>query len=251
MSTTIRLTRMGRKKRPFYRLVVLDSRKRRDGAYLANLGFYNPFTEPHEIKIHSDEIIEWLSKGATMSETARSLLRSEGVLHQYSLVKEGLEAAEIETRMNEWRITAEANRQKRDDAKAAKAAKIEAEAKAVAEAEAKEAAEAEAAEKAAAAVEAKAKADAEAAEKAAAEAEKAAAEPEEAPAEAEEAPAEAEEAPAETEEAPAEAEEAPAEAEEAPAEEAPVEAAAEPEAAEAEKTDDAEKAEEVKKDEDK
>ena len=137
MSTTIRLTRMGRKKRPFYRLVVLDSRKRRDGAYLANLGFYNPFTEPHEINIHADEIIEWLSKGATMSETARSLLRTEGVLHQYSLVKEGLDAAEIETRMNEWRATAEANRQKRDDAKAARVAEAAAEAKAAAEAEAK------------------------------------------------------------------------------------------------------------------
>jgi small subunit ribosomal protein S16 len=204
VSTTIRLTRMGRKKRPFYRLVVLDSRKRRDGAYLANLGFYNPFSEPHEINIHADEIIEWLSKGATMSETARSLLRTEGVLHQYSLVKQGLEAAEIETRMNEWRTTAEANRQKRDDAKAARVAEAAAEAKAVAEAEAKEAAEAEAAEKAAekaaAAAEAKAKADAEAAEKAAAEAEEAAAEPEEAPAEAEETAAEPEEAPAEAEE---------------------------------------------------
>jgi small subunit ribosomal protein S16 len=222
---------MGRKKRPFYRLVVLDSRKRRDGAYLANLGFYNPFTEPHEINIHADEIIEWLRKGATMSETARSLLRTEGVLHQYSLVKEGLDAAEIETRMNEWRTTAEANRQKRVDAKAAKAAKVEAEAKAAAEAEAKEAAEAEAAEKAAAAAEAKAKADAEAAEKAAAEAEEAAAEPEEAPAEAEEAAAEPEKAAAEAEEVAAEPEEAPAEAEEAPA--AP------------------EEAEEVKKDEDK
>ncbi|MCK9994927.1 MAG: 30S ribosomal protein S16 [Candidatus Krumholzibacteria bacterium] len=217
MSTTIRLTRMGRKKRPFYRLVVLDSRKRRDGAYLANLGFYNPFTEPHEINIHADEIIQWLSKGATMSETARSLLRTEGVLHQYSLVKEGLDAAEIETRMNEWRATAEANRQKRVDAKAAKAAKVEAEAKAAAEEEAKVAAEAEAAEKAAAAAEEKAKADAEAAEKAAAEAEEAASAAEEAPAEAE----------------------AEAKAEEAPAEEAPAE------------TEKVEEAEEVKKDEDK
>jgi small subunit ribosomal protein S16 len=235
VSTTIRLTRMGRKKRPFYRLVVLDSRKRRDGAYLANLGFYNPFSEPHEINIHADEIIEWLSKGATMSETARSLLRTEGVLHQYSLVKQGLEAAEIETRMNEWRTTAEANRQKRDDAKAARVAEAAAEAKAVAETEAKEAAEAEAAEKAAAAAEAKAKADAEAAEKAAAEAEEAAAKPEEVPAEAEEAAAEPEEAPAEAEVAAAEPEEAPAEAEEAAAE--PEEAPVEPE--------------EVKKDEDK
>ena len=109
MSTTIRLTRMGRKKRPFYRLVVLDSRKRRDGAYLANLGYYNPFTEPHEINIQSDEIIEWLGKGATVSETARSLLRSQGVLYKYSLVKKGMDAAEIDARMNEWQATAEFN----------------------------------------------------------------------------------------------------------------------------------------------
>ncbi len=183
MATTIRLTRMGRKKRPFYRLVVLDSRKRRDGAYLANLGFYNPFTEPHEINIHADEIIEWLSKGATVSETARSLLRSEGVLYRYSLVKQGLEAAEIDTRVNEWRANAEANLAKREDAKAEKAAKKEAEAKAAAEAEEQAKAEAEAAEKATAAAEEKAKAEAEAAEKAAEEAEAAAEAAEEAPAE--------------------------------------------------------------------
>jgi small subunit ribosomal protein S16 len=197
VSTTIRLTRMGRKKRPFYRLVVLDSRKRRDGAYLANLGFYNPFCEPHEIKIQSDEIIAWLNKGATVSDTARSLLRTEGVLYKYSLVKKGLDAGEIETRMEEWRTTAEANRQQRLDAMAAKVAKAEAEAKATAEAEAKAAAEVEAAEKAAekaaAMAEAKAKAEAEAAEKAAEEAAAAEEAVEEAPAAeaAEEAPVEA------------------------------------------------------------
>ena len=223
MATTIRLTRMGRKKRPFYRLVVMDSRKRRDGAYLANLGFYNPFTDPHEINIHADEIIEWMSKGATVSETARSLLKNEGVLYKYSLLKQDLDATEIEARMNEWRTTAEANRQKRLDAKAARVAEAEAAAKAVAEAEAAEKAEAEAAEKAAAEAEARAKAKAEADEKAAAEAE-------EAPAKAEEVPAEAEEAPAE----------AAASAEEVP-EEATTESA-EPEVAEAE---------EVKKEEDK
>ena len=182
MSTTIRLTRMGRKKRPFYRLVVLDSRKRRDGAYLANLGFYNPFTEPHEINLQSDEIIAWLDKGATVSDTARSLLRSQGVLYRYSLVKQGLDAAEIDSRMNAWQSNAEANEQKRTDAKAAKAALVEAEAKAAAEAEAKAAAEAEAAAKAAAAAEAKAAAEAEAAAKAA---DEAAAAAEEAPASAE------------------------------------------------------------------
>lgn len=175
MATTIRLTRMGRKKRPFYRMIVLDNRKRRDGAYLANLGFYNPFCEPHEVKLHEDEIISWLSKGATVSETAKSLLRSEGVLYRYSLVRQGLAAADIETRMTEWRASAEAGQAQREQAATAKAAAK----KAAEEAELKAAAEAKAAEEAAvaaaAAAEVKAVAEAAAAE-AAAEAAAAAAE---------------------------------------------------------------------------
>ncbi len=103
MATTIRLTRMGKKKRPFYRLVVLDSRKRRDGAYLANLGYYNPFVEPHEVSLHVDDCVEWLGKGAEASGTARSLLKREGILYKFSLVRQGLDAAEIEARMEAWR----------------------------------------------------------------------------------------------------------------------------------------------------
>ncbi len=174
MATTIRLTRMGRKKRPFYRLVVLDSRKRRDGAYLANLGFYNPFNEPHEVNLHDDDIISWLSKGATMSDTARSLLRSEGVLYKYSLIRAGLDDAAVETKMTEWRTAAEASAAERAQNAAAKvAAKKAAEEAEVKAAEEAAAAEAKAAEEAAAA-EAKAAADAAAAEAAEAEAAKAA-----------------------------------------------------------------------------
>ena len=103
LATTIRLTRMGKKKRPFYRLVVLDSRTRRDGAYLANLGYYNPFVEPLEVELHHDEIISWLSKGAQVSPTARALLKREGVLFQYSLVKQGLSADEVAAKMDAWR----------------------------------------------------------------------------------------------------------------------------------------------------
>ena len=175
MATTIRLTRMGRKKRPFYRMVVLDSRKRRDGAYLANLGFYNPFCDPAEVKLHENEIIDWLQKGATLSETAKSLLRSEGVLYKYSLIRQGLDEAAVAEKMTEWHAGAEAKlaeREKNAVAKAAaKKAAEEAEAKAAAEAEAKAAAEAAAAAAAeakaaeeAAAAEAKAAADAAAAE---------------------------------------------------------------------------------------
>ncbi len=108
MATTIRLTRMGKKKRPFYRLVVLDSRARRDGAYLANLGYYNPFVEPHEVDLRADEIVEWLGKGAELSTTARSLLKREGVLYQFSLIKQGLSADEVARKMEEWRPAHEA-----------------------------------------------------------------------------------------------------------------------------------------------
>lgn len=94
---------MGKKKRPFYRLVVLDSRKRRDGAYLANLGYYNPFVEPHQVELNIDECVEWLQKGAEVRDTARSLLKREGVLYKFSLVKAGLEAAEIEAKMEAWK----------------------------------------------------------------------------------------------------------------------------------------------------
>ncbi len=120
MATTIRLTRMGRKKRPFYRLVVLDNRKRRDGAYLANLGYYNPFIEPHEVELRTDEIIDWMGKGATVSETAKSLLRAEGVLYRYSLVKQGLDAAQVDAKLAEWRQSAEGRKQSRADAESAR-----------------------------------------------------------------------------------------------------------------------------------
>ena len=221
MATTIRLTRMGRKKRPFYRLVALDSRKRRDGAYLANLGYYNPFNDPHEVELHTDEIVAWLGKGATLSETARSLLKAEGVMYRYSLVKQGLDAAEVERLMDEWAAKSAA---RKEGAAAAASAKVEA--KRNERIKREEDAKAKVAEEAAAAAKA---AEEEAAAKAAEEAaeEEAAKAAEEAPAEAaaEEAPAEAaaEEAPAEAapEEAPAKAapEEAPAKAatEEAPA----------------------------------
>ncbi len=166
MATTIRLTRMGRKKRPFYRLVAVDSRKRRDGAYLANLGYYNPFNDPFEVELHTDEIISWLSKGATISGTARALLKGEGVLYRYSLVRQGLDAAEIDARMAEWLKTTEANKEKRAAEREAREAKAAAELKAKEEAELKAKEEAEAKAKA----EAEAAAAAEAAEAEAAEA---------------------------------------------------------------------------------
>lgn len=66
--TTVRLTRMGRKKKPFYRVVVTDSRRRRDSGWIESIGYYNPLTEPETIKIDMDRLNYWKSVGAKVSD---------------------------------------------------------------------------------------------------------------------------------------------------------------------------------------
>lgn len=80
MSVKIRLKRMGAKKRPFYRIVVADSRAPRDGRFIDTLGHYNPCVEPPEVKIDSERAQLWLSRGAQPTETAGSILKKQGVL---------------------------------------------------------------------------------------------------------------------------------------------------------------------------
>jgi small subunit ribosomal protein S16 len=71
--TTIRLTRMGRKKKPFYRIVVTDSRKRRDSGWIESIGYYNPVVEPKVFKIDEDRLNHWLSVGAQMSSKVKKI----------------------------------------------------------------------------------------------------------------------------------------------------------------------------------
>ncbi len=80
MAVRIRLKRMGAKKRPFYRLVVADSRAARNGRFIDTLGYYNPIAEPAEISIDTEKALDWLAKGAQPSDTARALLKKSGVL---------------------------------------------------------------------------------------------------------------------------------------------------------------------------
>lgn len=68
MATVVRLTRAGRKKLPFYRIVVTDSRKRRDSGYIEVLGYYNPMTEPEVIKFDAERLAYWKSVGAKLSD---------------------------------------------------------------------------------------------------------------------------------------------------------------------------------------
>lgn len=75
MSVRIRLTRRGRKNEPKYRLVVIEARKKGQGAYLENLGFYDPMTEPATLKIKKERVDYWLGVGAKPSHTVTNLLR--------------------------------------------------------------------------------------------------------------------------------------------------------------------------------
>lgn len=80
MAVRIRLKRMGAKKRPFYRLVVADSRTARDGRVIETLGHYDPLTDPATVKVDAERAKLWLSQGALPSDTARRLLVRAGVL---------------------------------------------------------------------------------------------------------------------------------------------------------------------------
>lgn len=80
MAVKIRLKRMGAKKAPFYRVVVADARAPRDGRFIEEIGYYNPLTDPAQVKIDKEKALKWLSNGAQPSDTVRSLFRREGIL---------------------------------------------------------------------------------------------------------------------------------------------------------------------------
>lgn len=82
MAVRIRLARHGRKKSPFYRLVVADSRSPRDGRFIEQLGTYDPMKDPAEIKIDEEAAVKWLRNGALPSDTARALLKKAGVMEK-------------------------------------------------------------------------------------------------------------------------------------------------------------------------
>jgi len=76
----IRLRRMGAKKAPFYRIVVADSRAPRDGAFIAEIGYYNPISDPIELKVDNEKAVEWINKGAQPTDTVRALLKKSGAI---------------------------------------------------------------------------------------------------------------------------------------------------------------------------
>lgn len=138
MAVKIRLQRHGRKARPFYHIVVADSRAKRDGKFIEKLGTYNPITNPATVTLDVDKSVDWLLKGAQPTNTARSILSYKGVMMKKHLLggvaKGAFDEVEMEKRFNAWLEEKEGkiNAKKEGLEKAAqedKAAKLEAERK--------------------------------------------------------------------------------------------------------------------------
>ena len=80
MAVKIRLRRMGAKKAPFYRVVVADSRYPRDGRFIEEVGYYNPVSDPAEIKIDAEKVTKWIQNGAQPTDTFRDLLKKQNII---------------------------------------------------------------------------------------------------------------------------------------------------------------------------
>ena len=119
MATKIRLQRHGSKKRPFYFIVVADSRAPRDGKFIQKLGTYNPLTVPATIQLDRQKALEWLHKGAQPTDTVHRILSFKGVLflkHLLRGVKLGLfDDATAMEKFQTWHVEHEANLERRSN----------------------------------------------------------------------------------------------------------------------------------------
>ena len=96
MSVKIRLRRMGAKKKPFYRIVVADSRSPRDGKFIEEIGYYNPLTAPKEVVVDSEKANNWIKNGAKPTDTVDRLFRENSVYNTGKDSKDTAEASESE-----------------------------------------------------------------------------------------------------------------------------------------------------------
>ena len=140
MAVKIRLARRGRKKKPFYHIVIADARAPRDGKFIEKIGSYNPMTSPATIDVDRDKAYQWLLNGAQPTNTVRAILRFKGVLYKKHLqrgVKKGaLTQEQADDMLAKWieakeaKITARIEQSAKDKADFYK--KVSGEAKAVA-----------------------------------------------------------------------------------------------------------------------
>ena len=107
LATKIRLKRIGRRNRPFYRMVAMDSRNRRDGAAIEELGWYNPIDSNHSYDLKDERILHWLGEGAQPTDAAKKLLRRAGLSHRWHLMQQGMDGSDLEKEMKKWELNRE------------------------------------------------------------------------------------------------------------------------------------------------
>ena len=115
---------MGRKKRPFYRLVAIDSRKRRDGLEIERLGWYNPVQDNLSCNMKEDRILYWLREGAQPSDTVSGLFKRTGLSYKWDLLKRGVKEDKIEELLSEWSERQKAKQELKAEKKKSKKATI-------------------------------------------------------------------------------------------------------------------------------
>ncbi len=143
MAVKLRLRRMGKKKNPFYRVVVADSRSPRDGRFIESIGTYDPMAKPHKVELKEDRVYYWLGNGAQPTDTVKSLFKRKGLWLKWDLMKHGADEAKIAEEFAKWEAMQIARAERLANVNAEEKAKAAAEAQKKAEEEAK-AAEAEA-----------------------------------------------------------------------------------------------------------
>ena len=115
MATKIRLKRIGRRNRPFYRMVLIDSRKKRDGAAIEQLGWYNPISVEKDCELKSERIIHWLNKGAQPSKAAKKLIKNKGISFEWHLMKSGADEKEIQKQLKKRDLDMAATKKKKSN----------------------------------------------------------------------------------------------------------------------------------------
>ncbi len=125
MAVKLRLRRMGRKKRPFYRIVAADARAPRDGRFIEEIGYYNPIADPAIVEVKEERALYWLQQGAIPTDTVKSLLRKKGIILKFDLMRRGLPPEKIEEELKKWEVL-QMERAKREEAKRAQEARSKA-----------------------------------------------------------------------------------------------------------------------------
>lgn len=104
MAVKLRLQRMGKKKQPMYKIVAVDSRRKRDGRFIDAVGAYNPGTNPMTITLKEDRIFHWLERGAQPTDTVKNLLSRKGVWLKWGLKKKKADESTIAAEFEKWQM---------------------------------------------------------------------------------------------------------------------------------------------------